>query len=111
MKKIIGSALGACVLAGCASTPPTLIGADTYYASRQNAAGMFGDVNAVAGHLMSDGNQFCASMSKQFQILTENITPPKPGVTGGSAAITFKCVDHAGPVQMRPDNGVTTVNQ
>jgi hypothetical protein len=41
---------------------PTKIGAETYYSSKTNAAGIFGDVSAVAGNLMANGNQFCASM-------------------------------------------------
>lgn len=96
-------------LGGCASTAPTKIGADTYYSSKTNTAGIFGDVSAVAGQLMVDGNQFCAAMGKEFLLVTRSTTQNVPGVRFGGASITFKCVDHAGSVVMRPDNGVTTI--
>lgn len=93
---------------GCASTAPTKIGGDTYYASKTNTAGIFGDVSAVAGNLMVEGNQFCASMGKEFELVTESTTSNIPAVRPGGASITFKCVAHAGNPVMRPDNGLTT---
>lgn len=98
-------------LAGCPSTAPVKIGADTYYSSRTNTAGIFGDVTAVAGGLMTDGNQFCAGMSKQFELVTQSINQNVPGVRFGGASITFKCVEHAGNPLMRVDNGVSTITQ
>jgi hypothetical protein len=97
------------VLVGCASTAPTKIGADTYYSSRTNTAGIFGDVSAVAGSLMADGNQFCAARGKEFELVTQNTTPNVPGVRFGGASITFKCTLQAQNPVMRPDNGVTTI--
>jgi hypothetical protein len=96
-------------LSGCASTAPTKIGADTYYSSKTNTAGIFGDVTAVAGGLMADGNQFCASQGREFELVTQNMSPNVPGVRFGGASITFKCVSQAQNVRMRPDNGVTTI--
>ena len=96
-------------LTACASTAPTKIGADTYYSAKTNTAGIFGDVSAVAGSLMADGNQFCGSMSKEFELVTQTTTPNVPGVRFGGASITFKCVDHASSPVMRPDNGVSTI--
>ncbi|MGF6782544.1 hypothetical protein [Paraburkholderia sp. GAS334] len=95
-------------VAGCASTPPTKIGGDTYYSSKTNTAGIFGDVSAVSGKLMVEGNQFCASMDKEFELVTQTTTSNIPGVRLGGASITFRCVLHANDVHMRPDNGVTT---
>jgi hypothetical protein len=94
---------------GCASTAPTKIGADTYFASKTNTAGMFGDVSAVAGNLMAEGYQLCAGLGKEFELVTQNITQNVPGVRFGGASITFKCVDHARNPVMRPDRGVTTI--
>jgi hypothetical protein len=96
------------VLSACASTAPTKIGAETYYASKTNTAGIFGDVSAVAGSLMVEGNEFCGKMSKEFELVTQTQTPNIPGVRLGGASVTFKCVDHAGSPVMRPDNGVST---
>ncbi|BDC45985.1 hypothetical protein [Paraburkholderia terrae] len=95
-------------MAGCASTPPTKIGGDTYYSSKTNTAGIFGDVTAVSGKLMVEGNQFCGSMNKEFELVTQTTTSNIPGVRLGGASITFRCVAHANDVHMRPDNGVTT---
>ncbi len=95
-------------LTACASTAPVKIGADTYYASKTNTAGMFGDVTAVAGDLMVQGNQFCAASGKEFELVTQTTTSNIPGVRFGGASITFKCVEHAGNPVMRPDNGVST---
>ena len=97
-------------LGACASTAPVKIGASTYYSSKTNAAGAFGDVSAVAGSLMGDGNHFCESKGLEFELVTQTITQPVPAVRLGGASITFKCVAHAQSPVMRPDNGVSTVN-
>jgi hypothetical protein len=96
-------------LAACASSAPVKIGADTYYSSKTNTAGIFGDVGAVAGALMAEGNQLCASQGKEFELVTQSTTQNVPGVRLGGASITFKCVAQAGNPVMRPDKGVTTI--
>jgi len=101
--------LCALTIAGCASTAPAKIGADTYYASKTNTAGIFGDVAAVAGALIVEGNQFCGTMKKEFELVTQTVTQNIPGVRFGGASITFKCVEHARNPVMRPDNGVSSV--
>ena len=99
----------AAAIAGCGSTPPTKIGADTYYSSRTNAAGAFGNPGAIAGELMAEGNALCASQSKEFELVTQTIQPSVPAATLGGANITFRCVTKAGNPVMRPDQGVTTI--
>jgi len=96
-------------LSACASSAPTKIGANTYYSSKTNTAGIFGDVSAVAGSLMAEGNQFCGAMGKEFELVTQTSEQNIPGVRFGGASITFKCVDHASDPIMRPDKGVTTI--
>ena len=93
----------------CASSAPTKIGADTYYSSKTNTAGIFGDVGAVAGALMAEGNQLCTSQGKEFELVTQSTTQNVPGMRFGGASITFKCVVKAGNPVMRPDKGVTTI--
>jgi hypothetical protein len=105
----IALVLCAVVISGCASTAPAKIGADTYYASKTNTAGIFGDVSAVAGSLIVEGNQYCGAMNKEFELVTQSVTQNIPGVRFGGASITFKCVDHAKNPVMRPDNGVSSV--
>lgn len=109
MRKLLYVFGAACLLVACASSAPTKIGADTYYSSKANSAGIFGDVGSVAGNLMAEGNQFCAALGKEFQLVTQTLTQTVPAVRMGGASITFKCVDFAKNPVMRPDNGVTTI--
>lgn len=101
--------VGCAAMAGCASTAPTQIGADTYYAAKTNTAGLFGNPAAVAGSLMVEGNKYCGAQGKEFELVTENTSPARPGASLGGASITFKCTAHAGAPVMRPDNGVSTI--
>lgn len=100
---------GLALICGCAAGAPTQIGADTYYAAKTNIAGAFGDPGVVAGKLMAQGNQFCASKGREFQLVTQTISPSRPAASLGGASITFKCLVHAQNVILRPDNGVTTI--
>jgi hypothetical protein len=109
MKKAVIATVAVGALVGCSSTPPTRIGADTYFASRTNTGGAFGNPAAVAGKLMAEGNVFCADLGREFELVTQTISPPRPAASLGGASITFRCVDHAGPVTLRPDNGVSTI--
>lgn len=109
MKKSIFGLCILIILAACASTAPTKIGADTYYSAKTNTAGIFGDVSAVAGSLMVEGGQFCTAINKEFELVTNSTTPNIPGVRLGGASITFKCVAHAANPLMRRDNGVSTI--
>lgn len=97
------------VIGGCASTAPTKIGADTYFSSKTNTAGMFGDVTTLGGSLMAEGYLFCTGLGKEFELVTQNVTQPMVGSSLGGASITFKCVDNARNPVMRPDKGVTTI--
>lgn len=110
-KKTFLAFSGVMVLTACGSAPPTNIGGDTYYAAKINSAGIFGDPGSVAGNLMIEGNQFCARMGKEFELVTQTITPVRAGVTAGGSSITFKCVAQSGNPVMRPDQGVSTVTQ
>ena len=78
---IVVTALAA--LNECASTAPVKIGANTYYASKTNSGGAFGNVDAVAGNLMVQGNQFCTAQGKQFELVTQNADQPRPFHMGG----------------------------
>jgi hypothetical protein len=82
------------IASGCATTPPTPIGGDTYYMTKTNGAGAFGNVDVLAGHLMAQGCQFCAAKGKEFELVSSNTDQPAP-FHMGVATITFKCVLHA----------------
>lgn len=109
MKKLV--ILSSLLLTACASTPPTKIGADTYYSAKTNTAGIFGDVSAVSGSLMVEGNEFCSSIGKEFELVTQTNANNVPFVRLGGASITFKCVSKASNPLMRPDNGVNTIEK
>lgn len=98
-------------LSGCTTSPtnPVPIGANTYLMSKTNVAGAFGDVGTLAENLMVQGNAFCAKEGLRFQLIGENLRQPRVGSSLGGATIQFECVEHPGPVQLRPDNGVTTI--
>lgn len=103
LKNILCAIFIVTFLAGCASnTPPTNIGGDTYFSAAQNRAGFLGDPTTVAGKLIVEGNEFCAEKGKTFEIVTQNITQPQVGQSGGGASITFKCVDASSDVILTP---------
>ena len=107
--KMFFTTLVVVTLTACASTAPVKIGADTYYSAKTNTAGAFGNVSAVAGSLIVEGNQFCGGMGKEFELVTQTLNPPVYGSRLGDASITFKCVDHANNPVMRPDKGMSTI--
>lgn len=107
--KIFLVTLFSVLLNACASTGPTQIGGHTYYSSKTNTAGIFGDVSAVAGSLMTEGYKFCSSKGKEFELVTKETKDNVPGVRFGGASITFKCIDASKDPIMRKDNGVTTI--
>ena len=111
MKKVISGCI-IIALAGCASNnrPPTQIGGNTYYAAKTNSAGAFGDVSAVLGEVLAESYQFCETQNKEFELVTQILTPPRIGAGRGSASITFKCVNKSTDRVMRPDRGVITIN-
>jgi hypothetical protein len=109
MKKLIFSCCF--LLFGCASTEPTKIGADTYYSSKTNTAGIFGDVRAVAGSLIANGNKHCEKLGKEFELVNQSMSDNVPGARLGGASITFKCVDKASNPVMRVDNGLMTIEK
>lgn len=100
----------ALVIAGCSSAPPVRIGGDTYYSSKSNAGGIFGNPSAIAGDLMVDGNSFCEAQGKEFELVTQEVNQPIPATRLGGANITFRCVQRSSSPFMRKDNGVTTIN-
>lgn len=97
-------------LTACGSTAPVKIGKNTYYSSKTNTAGIFGDVTAVAGKLMHQGNLLCVSQNKEFELVTKHMTDNIPGRKFGGAEITFKCIDNAIDPVMRKDIGVLDIN-
>ncbi len=108
MKKLVIILASVIVIAGCTSTPPTKIGQDTYYSARPNPGGMFNDANNVAGDLMVEANGFCEKQKKEMELVTTRVQEARFGVTPGNAAITFRCLDSAGRVNLRPDRGIST---
>jgi hypothetical protein len=55
-------------LVACASSAPVKIGGDTYYSSKTNTAGIFGDVGAVAGALMAEAISSARPRAKSLSL-------------------------------------------
>ncbi len=109
MKKFYIYFITTMLLSSCASTVPIKIGANTYYSSKTNYAGIFGDVGATTGDLIVEGNHFCESLGKELQLVTQSNKDNVPGVRFGGSTITFKCVNNASDPVMRSDRGISTV--
>ena len=99
------------LLSGCTGVPtkPVEIGKDTYYLSATNVGGAFGDVGTLAQDLMQKASTFCAEKGLHLQVIEDSLRQPRFGSSLGGASIQFQCLVHPGPVQLRPDNGVSTV--
>lgn len=69
-------------------------------------AGAFGDPSEVATKLIREGNAFCATQSKEFELVTKNISPSRIGSGLGGADITFKCVTTSKDVRLRSEPSV-----
>lgn len=99
------------LLSACTGVPtkPVEIGKDTYYLSATNVAGAFGDVGTLAQDLMQKASIFCSEKGLHLQVIEDSLRQPRFGSSLGGASIQFQCLEHPGPVQLRPDNGVSTV--
>jgi hypothetical protein len=75
-------------LRACVSTPPTPIGGDTYYSQKSTAGGKFGNTDAAVGHLIVEGNKFCAAKSARIPIADEDTKSVWPFTTDR------RCVHH-----------------
>ena len=91
-----------------APTAPVEIGANTYFMVAPNNAGAFGSVQVVDQELMERAARFCAGNGLHLQVIENTVDAPHFG-DRGAASIQFTCTDHPEPVQLRPDNGVSTV--
>jgi hypothetical protein len=68
--------------------------------------GLFSDADNI--QLVQQGTQYCAGKGLEFQMVTNQQIPTSPGHRG-TATITFKCVTDSQDVELRKDNGGTTV--
>ena len=66
-------------------------------------AGAFGDPSEVATKLIREGNAFCATQNKEFELVTKNISPSRIGSGLGGADITFRCVAISKDVRLRKE--------
>lgn len=97
-------------LAGCASEPAS-IGRNTYLKSETVTP--WGSAEKAEARLTIGGNKFCASLGKKFLLVNATLDKPYFGHDGG-ATVSFRCLDASDPEYareptLRPDNGVSTV--
>jgi hypothetical protein len=101
----------AVLLTGCVTGAVTSVGKDTYTMS----ASRCGICEPVQGYVTSKAGAYCNSIGKNLVVrgvTGNNVQPWAPG----SATITFSCLssddpDYMRPATLRPDNGVTTIEQ
>ncbi|WP_395402158.1 hypothetical protein ACHMW6_28940 [Pseudoduganella sp. UC29_106] len=83
----------ALLMAGCAANSGVVsIGQDAYMVTRQAATG-FSGASTLKAEAITEGNQFCTRLNKQFQ-LTSAVEAQPPYVFGNypKADVMFKCV-------------------
>ena len=92
MRGLIGLVLLTTIV-GCAShTGVILMGRDTFMIAKQQATGFPGLGNMKA-EIIGEGSRHCASINKEFQIVSSNETQP-PYILGNypRSEITFMCL-------------------
>ena len=83
----------ATILAGCASNSGVVVmGADTYFVSRQAATGFAGMANLKA-EAIGEAGQFCGAKGKTLQVTSQKDAEP-PFILGNypKTEIQFTCV-------------------
>ena len=103
MREVVKLALLAATIAGCASHTGVIpMGRDTFMIAKQQATGFPGLGNMKA-EIIGEGSRHCASVNKEFQIVSTNETQP-PYVLGNypRSEITFMCLAHGDPELQRP---------
>jgi uncharacterized protein YceK len=93
----------AALLTGCVTIKPQSIGRDTYIVETYGT-------NMTYGPSLKVATSFCAKSDKKVQVVTTN----KGGIgPSANTTLTFLCLDESDPRYqasvMRPDNGVTTI--
>lgn len=88
------------VLCGCTTLDPVPTGKDTYLIE-----GGVGLVAPPMTQLVQRANEFCAARGEEMTVL--EWSPWVPG--RDTPKLQFSCSTKAAPAQLRPDNGVTTV--
>ena len=91
------------LLVACAShTGIVPMGKDTYMIAKQQGTG-FPGLGSMKGEIITEGNNYCRSQNKEFQIVSTNETQP-PYVLGNypRSEITFMCISSTDPELQRP---------
>jgi hypothetical protein len=88
------------IIAACTTDAPVKTGKDTYLVQ-----GGVGLVGAPPDMLIKRANEFCAKQGKETVV--NEMVPWIPGRQFPS--VQFTCTNKPTPSQLRPDNGVTTI--
>ena len=75
MKRLFAAAIGLASLAGCASNILVPMGQDKYMIAKQQATG-FSGLGNLKGEALTEGNAYCVSAGKQFEVLSATETKP-----------------------------------
>lgn len=87
-------------LAACTTDAPVKTGRDTYLVQ-----GGIGLTAPPPDRLIKEANDFCAKQGKDTVV--NEVTPWIPGRQFPS--VQFTCTNNPSPSTLRPDNGVTTI--
>lgn len=102
MKKWIIYLLSPVVLAGCAQSSGVMkMGPETYSVS-MHAAPARGGIQGAQRLAMEEATSHCQSLEQEL-LVTNVSTGPSSHFPGGTAEVTFYCLDDADPALQRPE--------
>lgn len=70
--------------------------------TKQSAGGLFVSPGSIKSEIIREGNAYCASSGKVFQIVSSNELTAIPAARLPSAEIQFMCLSEADPEAIRP---------
>ena len=77
---------------GCASTGVVPADKDTFFISKQSAAGVFGTPEGVKADIYTEANEFCGKQGKAVETVQVDAKRAIPFARQGSASLNFRCV-------------------
>lgn len=90
----------ACLLAGCANPGIVQMSPDTYYLSRTDKGGIFGNAAAMEADVIREATQFAVAQGKVSVPVSMNTTPMAPG-RFATVQYQFRVVDANSPEARR----------
>lgn len=96
----VAAAVGLASMLGCANPTIVQMSQDTYFLSRADHAGIFGNAAAMKADVLREAQEFAASKGKVVVPVTLNTTPNGPGHFA-TVEYQFKLVEPGSPEAAR----------